>query len=323
MADAWGRLSTCLSLRVDMRPQTQARQRALALATLAARQHGVVSRSQLLSLGFKSGAIKREIESRRLCHIHRGVYASGHQPLNQRARWLAAVLACGEGAALSHRSAAALWGLARSSGPKIDVTSPHGRAGRRRITFHECRLDPEDLTTVGSIPVTSVARTLFDFAEVVDFTRLERACEEADRLNLLPMRALERVVERGLGRHALKPIRPIVTAARHPDTTNSPLEDRFVLFCREHNLPKPLTNVVIEGKEVDAFWPARRMMVELDSWTFHHHRAAFERDRARDAALQAAGYRVVRLTSRRIEGEGHAVAEELRRILQQAGQGLS
>ncbi len=129
------------------------------------------------------------------------------------------------------------------------------------------------------------------------------------------MRALESICERGRGRHGLRKIRPLIAAAQAPDTTNSPLEDRFIIFCREHNLPQPLANVVIEGKEVDAFWPAKRLMVELDSWTFHHHRAAFERDRARDAALQAAGYRVVRLTSRRMEQEGRAVAEELRRIL--------
>jgi very-short-patch-repair endonuclease len=287
----------------------------LALATLAARQYGVVSRRQLLALGLKSGAIKRQIESKRLRRVHRGVYASGHQPLDQRARWLAAVLACGEGAVLSHRSAAALWGLSRSGGLRIDVTSPHGRAGRPGVTFHECRLDPEDLTKVHSIPVTSVARTLFDFAEVADFPHLERACEEADRLNLLQMRALERVVERGWGRHALKPIRPIVVEARRPDTTNSPLEDRFLAFCREHGLPKPLTNVVIEGKEVDAFWPAKRLMVELDSWTFHGHRAAFERDRARDTALQVAGHRIIRLTHRRLEQEPETIASEIRAML--------
>ena len=195
------------------------------------------------------------------------------------------------------------------------MTSPHGRAGQRGIAFHECRLDSEDLTTVDSIPVTSVARTLFDFAEVVDFGRLERACEEADRLKLLQMRTLERVVERGWGRHALKPIRPLVAQARRPETTRSPLEDRFVAFCRSHDLPTPTTNVFIEGREVDAIWPSRRLIVELDGFAFHHHRAAFERDRARDTALQAAGYRVIRLTYRRLEREPASVATQLRDLL--------
>ncbi|HEX3174547.1 MAG TPA: DUF559 domain-containing protein [Solirubrobacterales bacterium] len=167
------------------------------------------------------------------------------------------------------------------------------------------------------VPVTTVARTLFDLAEVVDFAQLRRAWEEADRLGLLQLKAVERVCERGYGRHALRPIRPLLADARAPDVTRSPLEDRFAEFCRSNlaDLPAPLTNVSILDREVDAYWPSHRLIVEMDSWEFHSHRAAFERDRARDAAMQAAGYRVVRLTHRRLRDEPETVAEELRRLL--------
>jgi very-short-patch-repair endonuclease len=286
------------------------------LADLATRQHGVVARRQLEALGLKRGAIAHRLKLGRLQAVHSGVYAVGHRHLSQRSHWVAAVLACGEGAVLSHRSAAALWGLLRPRGTAIDVTSPRGRAGRRGIAFHECQLNEHDRTMVDSIPVTTVPRTLFDLSEVVDSGRLQRAWEEADRLGRLQLRTLEAVIDRGWGRHALKPIAPLAADARHAETTRSPLEDRFAAFCREHRLPPPMTNVEILDHEVDAYWPAARLVVEADSFEFHGHRAAFERDRARDAAMQAAGYRVVRLTHRRLENEPTVVAAQLSRLLQ-------
>lgn len=165
------------------------------------------------------------------------------------------------------------------------------------------------------IPVTTAARTLFDLAEVVDESKVELAFEEADRLGLLRMRELEAVCARGHGRRALRVIRPLIEAARLPDTTRSPLEDLFQRFCREHGLPPPQTNVLVLSYEVDVYWPDARLIVEIDSWSFHHHRAAFERDRARDAAMQAEGFRVVRVTYRRLEQEPRAVASELRSLM--------
>ncbi len=181
--------------------------------------------------------------------------------------------------------------------------------------IHEGRLDRSDRAVVDAIPVTSVARTLFDFAEAVDERQLERAFEEADRLGLLRMRALEDVRERGAGRHALGPICRLIDAAREPTMTRSPLEDLFIAFCRQHRLPPAATNVYVLGREVDAFWPDRRLIVEVDGFAYHRHRAAFERDRARDAAFQVAGYRVIRVTYRRLEREPATVAAELRRLL--------
>jgi hypothetical protein len=170
--------------------------------------------------------------------------------------------------------------------------------------------------------VTTPARTLLDLAEVVDEWRLERAFEEADRLRLLKAGALEEVCARSHGRRALRPIRRLIDAAREPLLTRSPLEERFVDFCRRQRLPPPVTNASILGFEVDVLWPAERLIVELDGFAFHHHRAAFERDRARDARLQAAGYRVIRLTHRRLESEPASVATEIRRLLhRQSDQG--
>jgi len=202
----------------------------------------------------------------------------------------------------------------RSPRGPVEVTAPSGR-GRPGISVHEGGVHPDERTIVDRIPVTTVARTLFDLAEVVDERRLERAFEEADRLGLLQMRALEEVCGRGQGRHALRAIRPLIDAATMPETTRSRLEGRFLAFCREHDLPQPQANVTVLGREVDAYWPQARLMVEVDSWSFHRHRAAFERDRARDAAMQAEGYRVVRITHRRLEQEPAIVAAELRRLL--------
>ncbi len=259
--------------------------------------------------------IDRRIQSRHLNVIHRGVYAVGHRRVNQRGHWLAAVLACGEGAVLSHLSAAALWGLASQRGP-VDVTGS-GHPGRTGIGLHRAHIHPEERAVRDRIPVTSVARTLFDYAETVDFGRLEKAWEEADRLNLLQLAAVERVCERGHGRHALRPTRRLLAEARAPYTKRSPLENRFAAFCRAHRIPPPATNVDVLGHEVDALWPQARLVIELDSWKHHSHRAAFERDRTRDPKLLLAGYRTVRVTSRRLDKEAAELAAEIHELLKE------
>ena len=164
--------------------------------------------------------------------------------------------------------------------------------------------------------MTTVARTLFDLAEFVSLKHLESAWEEADRLDLLHLGAVEGVCDRGYGRRALRPIRRLLTEARTSEITRSPLEDDFAAFCHRHRLPPAVFNTTVLGYEVDALWPQQKIAVELDSWSFHHHRAAFERDRARDAALQVAGYRTLRITHRRLQNEATAIAEQLRALLE-------
>jgi len=294
--------------------------RGKAVARLATQQHGVVGRRQLLELGIGRRTLEQWLRAGRLHRLHREAFAVGHARVNQRGRWLAAVLACDEGALLSHRSAAALWGLTRQRNTVVDVTGRGGRQfrpGREGICLHRGCIHDGEATKRAGIPITTVARTLFDLAEVVDFQQLRRAWEEADRLGLLELKAVERVCDLGYGRHALRPIRPLLAEARAPVMTRSPLEDRFAEFCREHlaDLPAPLTNISILDHEVDAYWPSHRLVVEMDSWEFHSHRAAFESDRARDAAMQAAGYRVIRLTHRQLKTEARRIATQLRKLL--------
>jgi very-short-patch-repair endonuclease len=293
--------------------------RERALAELAERQHGVVALGQLQALGFSRRAIDQRLDCRQLQLAHREVYAVGHMRLSSHGRWMAAVLAYGDESLLSHRSAAALWGLARKSSGPIDVSAPSGRQGidrRTGVFIHRGKLDPDDRAEHGGIAVTTVARTLFDFAESVGFRQLESAWEEADRLSLLELSAVERVCERGYGRRALKPVRRLLAQALAPaESTRSPLEHEFARFCREHELPPPTFNTIVIGFEVDALWSAQRLVVELDGFAYHHHRAAFERDRTRDSALQVAGYRILRITHRRLHRDPTTIATQIRAML--------
>jgi very-short-patch-repair endonuclease len=190
-----------------------------------------------------------------------------------------------------------------------------GPSRREGIWIHRGRLHAEDRTVHDDIPVTTVARTLFDYAEVVDFRQLENAWEEADRLKRLRLGEVERVCERGYGRRALKPIRRLLAEARAVTRTRSPLEDRFQRFYRSYDLPPHSTNVEVLGKEVDVLWPAAKLIVELDSWEFHRHRAAFQRDRVRDTRLLVAGYRTARVTHERLDTEAATLATEIRELL--------
>lgn len=158
------------------------------LEALATQQHGVVSHAQLLTLGFDEQWVERRLREKRLVSLHRNVYAVGHRRLAIRAPWWAALLAYGPHAILSHQSAAILWGFRRARGGPVHVTAPQGRQGLRRregIWIHRCKFGPKDLTERDGFPITTVARTLFDLAEVVPFDSLKGAAEEADRLKLL------------------------------------------------------------------------------------------------------------------------------------------
>jgi very-short-patch-repair endonuclease len=279
----------------------------------------VAARFQLRELGFGDEAIKARLDRFQLQHVHEEVYAVGHDRLSHRSYWWAAVLAYGTGALLSHYTAAVLWGLRRPRRGPIDVTARCGRQGierRKGIWVHRCKIRPEDVTTREGLPVTTVARTLFDLAEVAPFETLQKAAEEADRLNLLRLRELEEVCERGRGRRALRPVRRLLDELRSPDEGRSPLEVRFMAFIRAHRLPAPVQNVHVLDHEVDALWPAAKLIVELDSWEYHGHRAAFERDRARDPKLLIAGYRTIRVTHRRLDREAAQLAAEIRRLLE-------
>lgn len=313
-----------LSLRGYMtsetqKPQTRA-QRERLLAQLATAQHGVVSKRQLMRLGFGDDGVKLRLEEGRLTPMHRNVYAVGHSRVSQRGRWWAAVLAYGPGALLSHRTAAVLWGFQRPRRGPVHVTAGCGRQGMQRregIWIHRCKLTSRDRATRDGFPVTTVARTLFDLAEVAPFESLKGAAEEADRLKLLRLRELEAVCERGRGRRALRPVRRLLAELGVPDEGRSPLEIRFAEFLREYGIPAPIQNVHVLDQEVDALWPTAKLVVELDSWEHHGHRASFERDRARDLKLMLAGYRTIRVTHRRLDRERDEIAGQIRALLAQ------
>jgi len=296
-------------------------EREEGLAALATRQHGVASHEQLLRLGFDIQWIERRVAEGRIVAIHRNVYSVGHRRVPRRGYWWAAVLAYGPDAVLSHQTAAALWGLQRPRRGPIHVNAGCGRQGVRRregIWIHRCKLAPEDWGRREGTPVTTVARTLFDLAEVAPFESLTKAAEEADRLKLLRVPQLEQVCERGRGRRSLRPVRRLLAELGPPDEGRSPLEIRFANFLRAHAIAPPVQNVHVLDHEVDALWPDAKLIVELDSWEHHGHRAAFERDRARDPKLLLAGYRTIRITHRRLDNEPEAVAAELRALLAQA-----
>jgi very-short-patch-repair endonuclease len=296
------------------------RARERAIAALAARQHGVAARWQLHELGLTAAAIDYRVSVGRLHIIYRGVYAVGHEDLSARGRWTAAVLACGKEAVLSHRSAAALWGFLGTASPRVDVTARgQSGAGSGRIRHHRVRrLPPEDTTELDAIPVTTVARTLFDLAETLDPSALEGAFEAAERAELLDMQAIDLTIARNPGRRAHRRLRSLVDSLSAPEPTRSDLERGFHRVCRLAGLPLPQVNVLVEGFEVDALWQGPRIVVEVDSWEFHRTRAAFEHDRARDAALLVAGYRVVRVTYRRLRDDPAGVAATIRNLLDAA-----
>ena len=289
------------------------------LAALATRQHGVAAHWQLVELGLGRKAIEYRLAAGSLERVHVGVYAIGHEALSGRGRRMGAVLTGGPDAVLSHQSAAALWDLRPSSRAAIDVTVPaRGRRRRPGITFHRVRhLDEDDRTVVDGIPVTSVPRTLLDLAEVVRPRALERAFEEAERLRLLDVRAVERLLDKSTGRRGQRPLRALLREYREPPPTRSELERAFLDLCRAHGLPLPEVNVRIGKYEVDMLWREQKLIVELDGRAFHDTGRTFERDRVRDAELQLE-YRVVRITYRRLNREPAVVAETIRRHLGKA-----
>ena len=270
------------------------------LSNLAAAQHGVVNRSQLYDLGFDDAAIRRRCLSGRLHRLYRGVYAVGHTVMNREGRWLAAVMASGRGAALSHRSAASLWGIRPNAAPRIDVTVPHtsGVRSTSAIVIHRSRR-PVDTTTHDGIPVTTPGQTLADLATALPKRQLEKAVElaEAQRLHVA-------VPDDHPGAKRLAE----ATAHDLATTTRSSLEDAFLELCDAHGIPRPLVNTLVEGYEVDFCWPEDRLIVETDGFEHHGTRAAFERDRARDARLTALGWRVIRLTDAQVRFEAASCA---------------
>ena len=289
-----------------------------ALAALASSQFGVVSAHQLYELGFSPHAVSRMARERKLHRLYRIVYAVGHRSLKPQGRLMAAALACGPGAVLSHRQAAWVHEIRRGWGGRTHVTTPlRGRRGPSNVTLHRVRsLHPEDVTRVDNLPVTSVARTLFDLSTLLPKPQFQRAMNEAERRGLLDAAAVRRVCERGRGCRAVTLTRAALAEAHpHQPMTRSELELAFLEFCRESGIPEPSMNVWLHGQEVDAAWIDDDVVVELDDYAYHGTRQAFEEDRARSAVLTVADVKAIRVTPHRLENERATLRSQLRSLL--------
>jgi very-short-patch-repair endonuclease len=286
-----------------------------AIRAIAEEQHGIVTRSQLSELGLGSDAIDHRLSIGRLCPIHRGVFSMvGRRLLTRHGFWMAAVLACGPGAVLSYRAAAALWGV--RGGGWTEVTVPRGRKARQGIRLHFADLPADETTVHHGIPVTTIARTLLDLSAVVQQHELRSAFRQAEQLQLRDPLGIAALI----ARYPRRPGGPLLKAAFEEaqlglSVTRSELEERFQALLLDAALPGPATNVRIEGHEVDCAWPDERLIVELDGRGFHDSGDAFEADRARDRRLEAAGWRVVRITWGQVTREARDVERDLRRLL--------
>jgi very-short-patch-repair endonuclease len=282
--------------------------------------HGVAARWELLAGGEKSRAIQGRIESGRYVRLYEGVYAIGHAELTLYGRRRAIVLACGRRAVLSHRSAAGAWGLRPDGGTKWDVTvrraSAVAPAAPVRV-FRYPTLADDEITDLDGIPTTTVARTLLDLAAIVPPHHLRRAVERAEQLELFDLTAITKTI----GAHPRQPGRrqllTLIADLRDHGTprTRSDVEAAFLQLCLDHGLPRPQVNRIENGAEQDFRFPAHRLIVEVDSYTYHRGRRAFANDRARDRDALRRGHRTARFTAVEIASTPTAVAHELRTLL--------
>jgi hypothetical protein len=264
------------------------------IARVAARQHGVVTAAQLADAGIDKDGVAWRVRSGRLHRLYRGVYAVGHRSLSWRGRWLAAVLAAGDGAVLSHASAAALWEFLRPiAGPThVTVAAAVRRTQRPGLRIHRSRtLTSHNVTRRHGIAVTTPARTIEDIRGEVEPYLFRRALRQAE-----------------LAGHRV----PHLAAVKR---TRSDLELRFLALCEDHGLPRPLVNQRVHGRLVDFYWPEQRLAVETDSWEYHRGSVAFEDDHGRDLELRAHGIATRRYTGEQLEAEPEAVVADLRQAL--------
>jgi very-short-patch-repair endonuclease len=270
------------------------------IARVARVQHGIVTTVQLIEAGLETSAISKRVRNGRLHRLHQGVYAVGHEGLSEEARWMAAVLACGTGAVLSHGAAAVHWGLLRPLEGPIDVTVPthSGRKRRKGIRIHRCATLGAPLRPYGTekrpvalvsvrdyIPVTTVPRTIADLPSTLAPYLVRRAIRQAEFLKL--------------------------PTGIETDRTRSDLERDFLRLCRRYGLPAPEVNLVIGGMTVDFLWRDARLVVETDSYATHGGTIAFEDDRERDLRLRRLGYSVHHISERQLELEPAAVATDV------------
>ena len=275
-----------------MDPQGDKERIDARVAKVAGAQFGVITYVQLLAVGVSPTATRNRVRAGRLHRIHRGVYAVGHAALSNEGRWMAAVLACGEGAVLSHRSAAEHWKMLDPVQGPVHVTVP-GTVSHRRggVTAHRSvTLSPRQIVCRSGIRLTTPGRALADLNRTAPRREFERALRQAELLGL-------------------------VVGEVRSEGTRSEFESAFLALCRRHRLPRPLVNVRVGPYEVDFLWPEAKLTIETDGWQAHRGRIAFQTDRERDLHLKLQGYEVVRLSYVQVTRRGAEVAAAVRRLL--------
>lgn len=298
-----------------MTPQTSEKQSARAWA-LARRQHGVITRGQLLHLGFSSEAIKHRVRKGRLHPIVRGVYSVGRPQVSREGRWMAAVLACGPEAGLSHRSAAALWGFGEEHRAYIDVTVR--RSSEARIRGIRCHRRPalpvSDLTIRAGIPLTTPVRTFLDLTTVAGPKTIERAINEADKLDVIDADSLRKALDDRAGEPGVRPLRVILDEHTFR-LSDDELERLFRPLAAAAGLPVPLTKAMLDEFEVDFFWPELGLVVETDGWRYHRTPSAQTRDALRFQRHVASGLTPLRFSHYQVRYEPRHVIDILTRTV--------
>lgn len=293
------------------------------MVATAARQHNVIGHDELLRLGLGWTAITSRRASGWLNELFPGAYSVGRGNLTRRSYWKAATILCGPGSALASRSAAQLSRLADLIAGPPHVLIRHGRSVKRQgIVIHRSRdLPPSQVTRLHGIPVTTVARTLVDFAAVASPGELRNAVWAAARLEVLDLHGALRLCNESRGRTGTGLLRRLLLEKRGPVTeTRSPLEDLFLPICADFGIRMPLVSVPVLNYVVDFLWLPERLVVELDGWEWHKSRESFEDDRRRDARLGVAGYHVHRATRGRLLGEPKVIAREVLAMLDRLAQ---
>lgn len=259
----------------------------------------------------------------RLHLLHRGVYAVGHRLLSRDARWMAAVLACGSGAVLSHRSAGQLWRIVPIYAIEPEVTRPASFRGLPGIAGHQGSLRDDEWEVVDGIPVTAPFRTIFDLAAVLKMRDLERAWHEALVRGLTAKVSLPVLLERYPGRRGARNLWALLESKRPEGITRNDFEEAFLALIDAHGLPRPRMNadLAVRGRffEIDALWERERVALELDSRGVHGTPKKFESDRQRDRILVAEGWRTMRVTWQQLQDEPEAIVADLRVVLGQPG----
>jgi very-short-patch-repair endonuclease len=280
----------------------------------------VVARRQLLALGVGAKAVRGWVERGHLHQIYRGVYVVGVRRISRKGRWMAAVLASGPGAVLSHRAAGCLLGFLPPSLNRLEVTCPRGsRARHLGIDCHEANLVPDEITEIDGIPVTSVFRTLFDLAGDLKPRQLERAWKEVKVKRLTDRVPIPVLLDRHRGKRGAAAIRGLYVSTKPIPVTRNDFEERFLVVLDASDLPRPRFNAPLHLRgqffEPDCLWEPQRLIAELDGGEVHNTDHAFQSDRRRDRILLAEGYRTTRITWEQLRDEPAAVVADLRLAL--------